>query len=219
MFDSPIKEGAHCAKGASVREHGMHEHSMRLKTPVKLVNGKYHEISWETASTRSAIGCWRSRRNQADSIFWVGRSKHNNEQAFLVRKFVSFWGTNTAITRRVFATRRPTWRPNTWGYGAMTNSYNDMQNTKCAITSAATRPRRTRCRCCTLHAKEPARGMIVVDPRFTRTAAKADEYVRIRSGRTCRSFRHAVSHLQERLGRPSSTSTIASTAWTRSRKR
>jgi hypothetical protein len=28
-FDSPLNLGAHCAKGASVREHGMHEHSHR----------------------------------------------------------------------------------------------------------------------------------------------------------------------------------------------
>jgi len=33
-----------------------------------------------------------------------------------------------------------------------------------------------------LHAKETGCKMIVVDPRFTRTAAKADDYVRIRSG-------------------------------------
>jgi formate dehydrogenase major subunit len=33
-----------------------------------------------------------------------------------------------------------------------------------------------------LHAKETGCKMIVVDPRFTRTAAKADQYVRIRSG-------------------------------------
>jgi len=33
-----------------------------------------------------------------------------------------------------------------------------------------------------LHAKETGAKMIVVDPRFTRTAARADEYVRIRSG-------------------------------------
>jgi formate dehydrogenase major subunit len=33
-----------------------------------------------------------------------------------------------------------------------------------------------------LHAKENGAKMIVVDPRFTRTAAKADHFVRIRSG-------------------------------------
>ncbi|WP_164076049.1 molybdopterin-dependent oxidoreductase, partial [Stenotrophomonas maltophilia] len=33
-----------------------------------------------------------------------------------------------------------------------------------------------------LHAKETGCKVIVVDPRYTRTAAKSDEYVRIRSG-------------------------------------
>ena len=34
----------------------------------------------------------------------------------------------------------------------------------------------------TLHAKENGAKVIVVDPRFTRTAAKADTFYRIRSG-------------------------------------
>src|SRR6185369_8081676 len=72
---------------------------------------------------------------------------------------------------------------NTWGYGAMTNSYNDMQNTKCAMyigsNAAEAHPVSM---LHMLHAKETGAKMIVVDPRFTRTAAKADEYVRIRSG-------------------------------------
>src|SRR4051794_18153348 len=41
VFDSPINLGAHCAKGASVREHGHGE--FRLKTPMKLVNGKWQQ--------------------------------------------------------------------------------------------------------------------------------------------------------------------------------
>jgi len=47
VFDSPINLGAHCAKGASVREHGHGEH--RLRYPMKLVDGKYQRISWDTA--------------------------------------------------------------------------------------------------------------------------------------------------------------------------
>ena len=48
VFDSPLNLGAHCAKGASVREHGMTEHSHRLKYPMKLntKSGKYERISW-----------------------------------------------------------------------------------------------------------------------------------------------------------------------------
>ncbi|HEU4373397.1 MAG TPA: molybdopterin-dependent oxidoreductase, partial [Telluria sp.] len=46
-FDSPFNMGAHCAKGASVREHGHGEH--RLRYPMKLVAGKYQRISWDQA--------------------------------------------------------------------------------------------------------------------------------------------------------------------------
>jgi formate dehydrogenase major subunit len=65
----------------------------------------------------------------------------------------------------------------------MTNSYNDMQNSKCALyigsNAAEAHPVSM---LHMLHSKENGCKMIVVDPRFTRTAAKADEYVRIRSG-------------------------------------
>ena len=47
VFDSPINLGAHCAKGAAVREHGHGE--FRLKYPMKLVNGKYERITWDQA--------------------------------------------------------------------------------------------------------------------------------------------------------------------------
>jgi formate dehydrogenase major subunit len=47
VFDSPINLGAHCAKGAALREHGHGEY--RLRYPMKLVNGKYERISWDVA--------------------------------------------------------------------------------------------------------------------------------------------------------------------------
>src|SRR2546428_5948940 len=47
VFDSPLNLGAHCAKGASVREHGMTHDSHRLKYPVKLEGGKWKRISWD----------------------------------------------------------------------------------------------------------------------------------------------------------------------------
>ena len=49
VFDSPLNLGAHCAKGAALREHGHGEY--RLRYPMKLVNGKYERISWDTALT------------------------------------------------------------------------------------------------------------------------------------------------------------------------
>ena len=185
VFDSPLNLGAHCAKGASVREHGMHEHSHRLKSPMKLVDGKYQKISWEQAINEVGDKLLALRKESGpDAVFWVGSSKHNNEQAYLMRKFVSFWGTNNCDHQaRICHSTTVAGVANTWGYGAMTNSYNDMQNTKCAMyigsNAAEAHPVSM---LHMLHAKETGAKMIVVDPRFTRTAAKADEYVRIRSG-------------------------------------
>jgi formate dehydrogenase major subunit len=183
VFDSPLNLGAHCAKGASVREHGHGEH--RLKTPMKLVGGKWQKISWDQAINEVGDKLLAIRKESTpDAIFWVGSSKHSNEQSYLLRKFVSFFGTNNCDHQaRICHSTTVAGVANTWGYGAMTNSYNDMQNTKCAMyigsNAAEAHPVSM---LHMLHAKETGAKMIVVDPRFTRTAAKADEYVRIRSG-------------------------------------
>ncbi|RCW67454.1 formate dehydrogenase subunit alpha [Pseudorhodoferax soli] len=183
VFDSPINLGAHCAKGAALREHGHGE--FRLKYPMKLVNGKYERIGWDQAlSEISAKMLELKKASGPDSIFIVGSSKHNNEQAYLLRKWLSFWGSNnTDHQARICHSTTVAGVANTWGYGAMTNSYNDMQNAKAALyigsNAAEAHPVSM---LHLLHAKETGCKVIVVDPRFTRTAAKADEYVRIRSG-------------------------------------
>ncbi|MEO8739088.1 MAG: formate dehydrogenase subunit alpha [Casimicrobiaceae bacterium] len=185
VFDSPLNLGGHCAKGAALREHGMHENSHRLKTPMKLVSGKWQQMSWDDAVKEVGDRLLALRKDSGpDSVFWVGSSKHNNEQSYLFRKFVSFWGTNNCDHQaRICHSTTVAGVANTWGYGAMTNSYNDMQNTKCALyigsNAAEAHPVSM---VHMLHAKETGARMIVVDPRFTRTAAKADEFVRIRSG-------------------------------------
>ena len=183
VFDSPINLGAHCAKGAALREHGHGEY--RLRYPMKLVNGKYERISWDTALNEITERMLALRKESGpDSLYVIGSSKHNNEQSYLLRKWMSFWGSNNCDHQaRICHSTTVAGVANTWGYGAMTNSYNDMQNSKCALyigsNAAEAHPVSM---LHMLHAKELGCKMIVVDPRFTRTAAKADEFVRIRSG-------------------------------------
>jgi formate dehydrogenase major subunit len=183
VFDSPINLGAHCAKGAAVREHGHGDY--RLRYPMKLVDGKYQRISWDQALSEIAAKLQELRKASGpDSVFWIGSSKHSNEQSYLMRKFVSLWGSNNCDHQaRICHSTTVAGVANTWGYGAMTNSYNDMQNTKAALyigsNAAEAHPVSM---LHMLHAKETGAKLIVVDPRFTRTAAKADQYVRIRSG-------------------------------------
>jgi formate dehydrogenase major subunit len=183
VFDSPINLGAHCAKGASIREHGHGEH--RLKYPMKLADGKWKKISWDDALNEvSAKMLAIKKESGPDATFWIGSSKHNNEQSYLFRKFVSFFGTNNMDHQaRICHSTTVAGVANTWGYGAMTNSYNDEQNSKCILffgsNAAEAHPVSMMH---TLHAKENGAKVICVDPRFTRTAAKADKYYRIRSG-------------------------------------
>ncbi len=183
VFDSPINLGAHCAKGAAIREHGHGEY--RLKTPMKLVNGKYQRISWQQALDEITERLKKIKEESGpDATFWIGSSKHSNEQSYLMRKMVSFYGTNNMDHQaRICHSTTVSGVANTWGYGAMTNSYNDMQNTKCAFyigsNAAEAHPVSMMHM---LHAKENGAKLIVADPRRTRTAAKADLYVRFRSG-------------------------------------
>lgn len=219
VFESPINLGAHCAKGASIREHGHGDH--RLKTPMKLVGGKWQRVSWEQALNEVGDKLLAIRKESGpDAVFWVGSSKHNNEQAYLMRKFVSFFGTNNMDHQaRICHSTTVAGVANTWGYGAMTNSYNDMQNTKCAMyigsNAAEAHPVSM---LHMLHAKETGAKMIVVDPRFTRTAAKADEYVRIRSGTDIAFLFGMLHHIFKNGWKTSSTSMTACTGWTRSEK-
>jgi formate dehydrogenase major subunit len=183
-FDSPFNLGAHCAKGAAVREHAHGER--RLKYPVKLVDGRWTRISWDQAIDEIGDKLLQIiDESGPDAIFWTNSSKMNNEQSYLHRKFMGFLGTNnTDHQARICHSTTVAGVANTWGYGAMTNSYNDIHKSRALFmigsNAAEAHP------VSLLHllrAKEVNNAPIIVcDPRFTRTAAHATEYVRFRPG-------------------------------------
>ncbi len=182
-FESPINLGAHCAKGASVREHGHGE--KRLKYPMKLVDGKWQRLSWDDAINEIGDQLLAIREKSGpDSLFFCGSSKASNEGAYLQRKFAAFWGSNNCDHQaRICHSTTVAGVASTWGYGAMTNSYNDMHNCKAMFfvgsNAAEAHPVAMQH---ILRGKENGAKLIVVDPRFTRTAAHADQYVRLRPG-------------------------------------
>ncbi|SON55298.1 Formate dehydrogenase, nitrate-inducible, major subunit precursor [Hartmannibacter diazotrophicus] len=183
-FDSPFNLGAHCAKGASVREHAHGER--RLKYPMKLVGGKWERMSWDDAINEIGDKMTAVRDSAGpDSVYWLGSAKHSNEQAYLFRKFAAYWGSNNVDHQaRICHSTTVAGVANTWGYGAMTNSYNDIHNSK-AIFLIGGNPAEAHpvSMMHLLKTKEENNApLIVLDPRFTRTAAHADEYVRFRPG-------------------------------------
>jgi len=182
-FTSPFNMGGHCAKGASVREHGHGER--RLRYPMKKVDGKWKRITWPEAIDEIGDKILAIRESSGpDSVYWLGSAKYSNEQAYLFRKFAALWGTNNVDHQaRICHSTTVAGVANTWGYGAMTNSYNDMHNCKAMFfigsNAAEAHPVAMQH---ILRGKENGAKMIVVDPRFTRTAAHADHFVRIRPG-------------------------------------
>jgi formate dehydrogenase major subunit len=183
-WESPINRGSHCAKGASVRELVMGER--RLKYPMKLVNGQWTRIKWDEAVNEIGDKLMQIREKSGpDSVYWLGSAKFSNEGTYLFRKLAAYWGTNNQDHQaRICHSTTVTGVANTWGYGAMTNSYNDIRNAKTMIimggNPAEAHPVSLQH---LLEGKELNKAnFIVIDPRMTRTAAHATEYVRIRPG-------------------------------------
>jgi formate dehydrogenase major subunit len=182
-FDHPFNLGSHCAKGASVREMGHGER--RLKYPTKLEGGKWKRISWDQAINEIGDQLLKIREQSGpDSVYWLGSAKYSNEQAFMFRKFYAMWGTNNGDHQaRICHSTTVAGVANTWGYGAMTNSMNDIRHSKsimiCGGNPAEAHPVSMQHM---FYATERGAKLVVIDPRFTRTAAHADHYVRIRPG-------------------------------------
>ena len=184
VYDSPINRGSHCCKGAAVRDDVLSDR--RLRYPQKLVDGQWKRLSWDQAIDEIGNKLLDIRHKAGpDSVYWLGSAKFTNEAAYLNRKFAAFWGTNNSDHQaRICHSTTVAGVANTWGYGAMTNSYNDIRNSKTILimggNPAEAHPVSLQH---ILEGKELNRAnLIVIDPRMTRTAAHATEYVRVRPG-------------------------------------
>jgi formate dehydrogenase major subunit len=183
-WNSPINRGSHCCKGAAVRDDVLTDR--RLRYPTKLVNGQWTRISWDQAIDEIGDKLLEIReKSSPEAVYWLGSAKFTNEAAYLNRKLAAFWGTNNSDHQaRICHSTTVAGVANTWGYGAMTNSYNDIRNAKTIVimggNPAEAHPVSLQH---ILEGKELNRAnMIVIDPRLTRTAAHATDYVRVRPG-------------------------------------
>ncbi|GLS82142.1 formate dehydrogenase subunit alpha [Paraferrimonas haliotis] len=183
-FDHPFNQGGHCAKGAALREHGHGE--KRVKYPLKKVAGKWQKISWDQAINEVGDKMLEHREKSGpDSLFFMGSAKFSNQACYMYRKFAAMWGTNNVDhSARICHSTTVAGVANTWGYGAQTNSFNDIQNAN-AIFFIGSNPAEAHPVAMQhiLIAKERKNAkIIVVDPRFSRTAAHSDLHCAIRPG-------------------------------------
>jgi formate dehydrogenase major subunit len=182
-LENPINRGSMCSKGTSIAE--ILNSSTRLRTPMEKVGGQWKAISWTEALDKIANKMKEIKANYGpDSIMYIGSAKTSNEECYLFRKFAAFNGTNNVDHQaRICHSTTVGGLANTWSYGAMTNPWNDMRNSGVILffgeNAANSHP------VAMLHileAKKRGAKFIVCDPRFTKSAAAADMFVRFRSG-------------------------------------
>ena len=195
--DHPISEGSHCCKG--IDQIDLVKSQQRIKYPMKKVNNKWERISWDTAISEISEKMLKLREeNGPDVSMFLGSAKFNLQQAFYFRKFAAFWGTNNIDhVARVCHSATVAGVANTWGYGAMTNHFGDLLGHSKAIfmigaNSAVSCPIGFKHM---LKAKDRNNAkLIVIDPVYTKSAAKSDHYLRIRTG-TDVAFIYGLLHL------------------------
>jgi len=91
--DHPVSYGGHCCKGAGAID--MVTSPKRLKNPMKKVNGKWTNISWDQAMTEIGDKLLAIRENDGpDALHFNGSAKVSTEMAYQHRKFAAFWGSN-----------------------------------------------------------------------------------------------------------------------------
>jgi len=196
--DHPINEGALCAKGAGFFDMTeANKHRLR-KVLYRAPGGdKWEEKDWEWALPRMArlIKDTRDKNfiktndkgelvNRCEAIGHYGSSNVDNEECWLITTMSRALGiVYMDHQARVCHSPSVGALAESFGRGSMTNHYIDMKNADVILimgsNMAENHPMGFRW---VTKAQEKGAKVIHVDPRFTRTSARCDYHVPLRSG-------------------------------------
>ncbi|MBL0381251.1 MAG: molybdopterin-dependent oxidoreductase [Desulfofustis sp. PB-SRB1] len=138
--DHPVSRGAYCCKGASAID--MVTSPQRLKSPMKRVNGKWQTLSWDQAMDEISAKLTEIRDTDGpDALHFNGSAKVSTEMAYLQRKFAAFWGSKHRPPGPHLTLLNGGRCRQHMGYGAMTNSLNDIRHAKSMIFIGSKRNR------------------------------------------------------------------------------
>ena len=195
--DCPINEGSLCPKGKSLYQVANNED--RLVTVKRRSAGAagWTDVDWDDAIAAIAAKIKQTRDsnfeekddsnntvNRTLAIASLGSVFPNNEEAYLMSKMLRALGVvyieNEA---RICVSAAVAADEETVGRGPMSNHWIDLANSDCIMVIggnvAESFPIAFKW---VEEAKEKGAKLIHVDPRFTRTSAKADLYARVRPG-------------------------------------
>ncbi|MDQ5896107.1 MAG: formate dehydrogenase-N, alpha subunit, partial [Pseudomonadota bacterium] len=196
--DHPVSRGALCPKGAGLLDF-IHSPG-RLKHPEVREKGsnEWKRISWHEAIERIAHHMKADRdanfleKNAAGvpvnrwlSTAMLTASASSNETGIITQKFMRSLGIiATDAQARVCHGPTVSALASTFGRGAMTNSWVDIKNADFILVMGgnAAEAHPVGFRWAIEAKKQRGAKLVVVDPRFNRTAAVADMYLPIRAG-------------------------------------
>ena len=198
----PINGGALCSKAAAVYQ--LVTSDRRVHYPMKRTNpikGKDQDPGWVRITWDEAYDMIANKVKEALSSFpykqgndyyykgkdnpvaWLGSSYWNNEECYLGKKLISLLGsTNVEHQARKCHASTVVGLANTFGFGAMTNHIVDAKNAKCFLIVSNPAESHSMEFKWVQKAIENGAKVIVLDPRYNRSAAKAHIYARYRSG-------------------------------------
>src|SRR5260370_2296430 len=196
--DHPTNRGTLCPKGSALEED-MRNPRRHTKPQVRRPGAtEWEDISWDNALNEIAHWAKKTRDdtfvekdanghtvNRCEGISFIGGCTDTNEFNYLVVK------TMRSLRVCYLETQARVWHGPTvsslgptFGRGAMTNGWIDIKNTDMMLIMGGNP---AECHPCgfkwAIEAKRNRDAkMIVVDPRFTRTASTADLFCQIRAG-------------------------------------
>ena len=196
--DHPINRGALCSKGtALVQVSG--QNPERLTRPLYRApkSKEWRKVSWKWILDKIAEKIYYTRErtfiqrnkkgqlvNRTEGIASVGSAALNNEECYAYQKFLRALGlVYIEHQARLCYSSTLAALTESFGRGAMSNHWIDFKNADVILimgsNAAENHPISFKW---ILEAKKRGTTLIHVDPRFTRTSAKADIYAPIRAG-------------------------------------
>lgn len=196
--DHPVSRGALCPKGAGVLDFVHSPNRLRHPEVREAGSNEWKQISWDEAITRIARHMKADRdaniiEKNADGVplnRWLSTamltaSASSNETGILSQKFIRSLGiVATDAQARVCHGPTVSALASTFGRGAMTNSWVDIKNADFILVMGgnAAEAHPVGFRWAIEARRQRGAKLVVVDPRFNRTASVADLYMPIRAG-------------------------------------
>ena len=195
--DHPVNGGALCSKGSSIWQ--VAENDRRLNGPLYRApySDEWKSVSWDWSITEIAKRIKKARDdsfmerdgkgrlvNRTESMAHLGSAALDNEECWTLQAVMRALGlVYIEHQARICHSSTVAALAESYGRGAMTNHWNDIGNSDCVLimggNAAECHPISFKWVTAAMKKGAP---LIHVDPRYTRTSAKADIYTKLRSG-------------------------------------